>query len=164
LCPVAVDTTGALVAEDFFKIEITRDYITDIGITIEPAHDTLTAPTSYFLGGSVSNGAATLSIEHDAGMSASFSALTGKFILATPTNGTGNDELSGIWFMDNSGGFSAKGLNIPEIQSGWRYEGWVNVGGTNISTGKFSVPDEVDDRSEERRVGKECRSRWSPYH
>ena len=23
---------------------------------------------------------------------------------------------------------------------------------------------EVDNRSEERRVGKECRSRWSPYH
>ena len=23
---------------------------------------------------------------------------------------------------------------------------------------------EVQDRSEERRVGKECRSRWSPYH
>ena len=22
----------------------------------------------------------------------------------------------------------------------------------------------VDTRSEERRVGKECRSRWSPYH
>ena len=22
----------------------------------------------------------------------------------------------------------------------------------------------VGDRSEERRVGKECRSRWSPYH
>src|SRR5690606_39832266 len=27
------------------------------------------------------------------------------------------------------------------------------------------VPDElVVERSEERRVGKECRSRWSPYH
>ena len=24
--------------------------------------------------------------------------------------------------------------------------------------------DGVHDRSEERRVGKECRSRWSPYH
>ena len=24
--------------------------------------------------------------------------------------------------------------------------------------------DEDGDRSEERRVGKECRSRWSPYH
>ena len=23
---------------------------------------------------------------------------------------------------------------------------------------------QTDDRSEERRVGKECRSRWSPYH
>ena len=23
---------------------------------------------------------------------------------------------------------------------------------------------EFDNRSEERRVGKECRSRWSPYH
>ena len=26
------------------------------------------------------------------------------------------------------------------------------------------VPVSVDIRSEERRVGKECRSRWSPYH
>ena len=24
--------------------------------------------------------------------------------------------------------------------------------------------DDVEPRSEERRVGKECRSRWSPYH
>ena len=29
--------------------------------------------------------------------------------------------------------------------------------------GEFVGYDE-DDRSEERRVGKECRSRWSPYH
>ena len=28
---------------------------------------------------------------------------------------------------------------------------------------QFSVSDKVI-RSEERRVGKECRSRWSPYH
>ena len=26
------------------------------------------------------------------------------------------------------------------------------------------LQDPNDDRSEERRVGKECRSRWSPYH
>src|SRR5215216_5551307 len=32
----------------------------------------------------------------------------------------------------------------------------VHPGGSNIVT--------YDDRSEERRVGKECRSRWSPYH
>ena len=26
------------------------------------------------------------------------------------------------------------------------------------------IYDNIDTRSEERRVGKECRSRWSPYH
>ena len=30
--------------------------------------------------------------------------------------------------------------------------------------GKWEKPFWNDDRSEERRVGKECRSRWSPYH
>ena len=29
---------------------------------------------------------------------------------------------------------------------------------------KANYLEQVDDRSEERRVGKECRSRWSPYH
>ena len=33
----------------------------------------------------------------------------------------------------------------------------VNVVGSTIAN-------ESEDRSEERRVGKECRSRWSPYH
>ena len=28
----------------------------------------------------------------------------------------------------------------------------------------FTIGVIVKDRSEERRVGKECRSRWSPYH
>ena len=31
------------------------------------------------------------------------------------------------------------------------------------SSGK-EVTVKAEDRSEERRVGKECRSRWSPYH
>ena len=34
---------------------------------------------------------------------------------------------------------------------------------TPISPGRVSVDDDSD-RSEERRVGKECRSRWSPDH
>src|SRR3712207_8885020 len=33
-----------------------------------------------------------------------------------------------------------------------------------LGLGLDVVVDEVDLRSEERRVGKECRSRWSPYH
>ena len=40
----------------------------------------------------------------------------------------------------------------------------------NDIEGRYRYPDvvrfeiEEQDRSEERRVGKECRSRWSPYH
>ena len=30
--------------------------------------------------------------------------------------------------------------------------------------GQISALEAVRQRSEERRVGKECRSRWSPYH
>src|SRR5256885_10875394 len=32
------------------------------------------------------------------------------------------------------------------------------------SPGAYSLDVAISDRSEERRVGKECRSRWSPYH
>ena len=36
--------------------------------------------------------------------------------------------------------------------------------GLKMGGGKGNPEYYVDDRSEERRVGKECRSRWSPYH
>src|SRR5258708_16677265 len=43
-----------------------------------------------------------------------------------------------------------------------------SVKATNINTGATFDATTNDDgrfvRSEERRVGKECRSRWSPYH
>src|SRR2546425_13285677 len=35
---------------------------------------------------------------------------------------------------------------------------------TNLPANPLPGPDIRKDRSEERRVGKECRSRWSPYH
>ena len=41
------------------------------------------------------------------------------------------------------------------------------VAGMLHDIGKEAVSGDLDDmdaRSEERRVGKECRSRWSPYH
>ena len=37
-------------------------------------------------------------------------------------------------------------------------------GASFLSTGNTAVIYYADMRSEERRVGKECRSRWSPYH
>src|SRR5215467_16203513 len=40
----------------------------------------------------------------------------------------------------------------------------VNVNARARSAGDDYAGFEFVDRSEERRVGKECRSRWSPYH
>ena len=34
----------------------------------------------------------------------------------------------------------------------------------NLDTALLIEPNNEEARSEERRVGKECRSRWSPYH
>src|SRR5258708_16109305 len=45
------------------------------------------------------------------------------------------------------------GIAVRDIQSGWR--AWTESRGNHANS--YS-------RSEERRVGKECRSRWSPYH
>ena len=33
-----------------------------------------------------------------------------------------------------------------------------------VRYGRINAPLQFNGRSEERRVGKECRSRWSPYH
>ena len=41
------------------------------------------------------------------------------------------------------------------------YKTWLGAGGVGGNTEMKSVN---FSRSEERRVGKECRSRWSPYH
>ena len=38
------------------------------------------------------------------------------------------------------------------------------AGETDVSKISYALLPEIQSRSEERRVGKECRSRWSPYH
>ena len=37
-------------------------------------------------------------------------------------------------------------------------------GGLSLAAGVAQLGAKIVLRSEERRVGKECRSRWSPYH
>src|SRR2546430_17683835 len=66
------------------------------------------------------------------------------------------------------GDFANKGLKLTEIGAGPRDEqdpprAWAR----ERSESRYSCAharSSNDSRSEERRVGKECRSRWSPYH
>src|SRR2546430_14833501 len=63
-------------------------------------------------------------------------------------------------------------VNVPELQPSQEYT--VERSATHLSAGAYVARATVADpgskhlndskRSEERRVGKECRSRWSPYH
>ena len=62
-------------------------------------------------------------------------------------------------------------LIIPEAQRARHWQGYANTmrtGQSRYAAGELlAVPATRKDgsrRSEERRVGKECRSRWSPYH
>src|ERR1035438_6602160 len=49
---------------------------------------------------------------------------------------------------------------LTALQVAFTREGLLAIGLTEDLLGGFSV----EFRSEERRVGKECRSRWSPHH
>ena len=52
---------------------------------------------------------------------------------------------------------SYKFPNLMDTVYGFFYQSWKESSARVLGG-------ESQDRSEERRVGKECRSRWSPYH
>ena len=43
-------------------------------------------------------------------------------------------------------------------------EGWTGWTVESAKKEREKLENQLSERSEERRVGKECRSRWSPYH
>jgi len=74
-----------------------------------------------------------------------FSSSAGKYILATPTDMDDSNEASGIWFLDNSSGAPAVGLELPVLPKGWAYEGWAVINGVPVSTGTFTSATGQDD-------------------
>ncbi len=107
-------------------------------LTIEPYPDSDPKPSSvHIMGGDFSGDMAHLSISHSSALGNDFSAVTGNYILATPTDGgMKSDENSGVWWLDPSKGPGA-GLNLPGLPGGWKYEGWAVINGTPVTTGKF---------------------------
>lgn len=107
-------------------------------LTIEPYPDNSPAPSDqHLLAGAFNGSNASLTIDHPAALNTNFASATGKFLLATPTTASMMDELSGIWFINNSSGMGMAGLNLPTLPTGWRYEGWAVINGQPVTTGTF---------------------------
>lgn len=134
-----VDDNGNLSTSSF---DIAADDLagaTRFVLTIEPVPDNDPSPSSlHILEGNFSGTKADLSLD----FIADFSDIDAKYILKTPTSAATNDDLSGVWFLDNTGSSPVAGLNLPDLSnnSDWTYEGWVVFDGASgpISTGTFN--------------------------
>ncbi|MDX1438770.1 MAG: hypothetical protein R3284_02600 [Rubricoccaceae bacterium] len=141
-----VDASGDLIQLDGTPIpngtfNTSRDLslASAIVITIEPDGDTDTSPsTTKFMGGDLSGQSASLATGHGSSLGDDFSSADGVYVLATPTDGSGTNENSGIWFLDLSSGSPAPGLTLPDLPDGWKYEGWSVINGTPVTTGTFT--------------------------
>ena len=142
----SVDAAGKLSETSF---EIDSDDLTSATafiLTIEPNPDPSPNPSDvHILAGDFSGSNASLSVGHGAALGDDFSSISGKYILATPTNGADTDEKSGIWFLDLSSGSPAVGLDLPTLPAGWKYEGWTVINGVPVTSGTFISVNTIDD-------------------
>ncbi len=117
-----VALNGSPISQGAFDTGVDLNSATTVVITIEPTGDNDAIPAStHYLSGSVSDGKASLSIAHSAALGDDFSKAASNYILATPTDGSGNNENSGIWFLDLSSGTPSVGLDLPSLPQGWVY-------------------------------------------
>ena len=141
-----VTVAGAAIPGGSFETGVDLSGTEAIVLTIEPSGDTDDIPAdTHVLAGTVSGGTADLVAGHAAALGDDFLAATGSYILATPTNGDMSEENSGIWFLSLAGGSPAVGLDLPTLPAGWAYEGWAVIGGTPVTTGRFTDPAAADD-------------------
>lgn len=133
-----------------YKSETRLGYLKEaqiLKITIEPEsslNDSSFQPSSRVLfSGRLKTGNTTFDIGPAANQ---LNDIAGKYSLVTPTDTVSTNELSGIWFVDSllTASSPVAGLNLPELYGGWIYEGWIEINGTLVSTGRFTNPDASD--------------------
>lgn len=147
--PVSTGTFTSVVFPQTFTVGIDNlTTATQFVLSIEPAGETGTAAATpaatKLLAGEFSGNSANVT---STGIVGDFSSSWGKYILATPTDDDDTNEASGIWFLDNSSGSAEVGLSLPTLTDGWKYEGWVVLNGTPVSTGTFLDPASADDNA-----------------
>ena len=140
-----VDGSGNLSQTEFVVNSTDLMKATDFVLSIEPMPDSDPAPSAIkILGGAFSGDMASVNVSHAAALGNDFSSASGTYILATPTTTVTTDELSGVWFLDLSGGSPAVGLSLPTLPLGWVYEGWAVIDGVPVTTGTFTAVDVAD--------------------
>lgn len=145
---VAVDADGEVLASlsdsdtASFAVQEPMDSVTAFVLTIEPNGDSDPGPsTVHFLEGSLNNGIGVAKLQEAGAIGVSFLEATGQYLLATPSNGPATHN-QGIWYV--AGG--APALNLPELNQGFTYEGWIvdTSTGEAISTGTFDAVNLAD--------------------
>jgi hypothetical protein len=106
------------------------------------AADSVKVPSSrIILAGTFRDASSSLFISQQ---QSSISTARAVFSIETPTDGDSTNELSGVWFADSVSTNPVAGLNLPALYGGWIYEGWVEINGQYLSTGRFSDPSAKD--------------------
>jgi len=150
----SVDGSGNLSQTSFALNSEDLEKATAFILTVEPVPDPSPAPSDvHILAGDFSGDNSSLTIAHSAALGNDFSSSAGTYILATPTDMDDTNEASGIWFLDNSSGAPAVGLDLPTLPAGWAYEGWAVIDGTPVSTGTFTEATGQDDSAIYSGVG-----------
>ncbi len=110
-------------------------------LTIEPAGDADPAPAFVKpLAGDLNAAKTAATLTPNLG-GRSLAGIAGRYVLATPSDGMGTNELSGVWFLDLASGSPTVGLTVPDLGgTDWVYEGWAVIDGTPVTTGRFTAP------------------------
>ncbi len=105
--------------------------------------DTLYEPSKYIImAASIKANDGTFTFGHEDIIDYDFNTISGTYLLDTPTD-TLVSGLSGVWFVNDTSSTNDNkfaGLTLPVLPARWTYEGWVELNGQPVSTGKFSNP------------------------
>ena len=154
--PVSTGTFTSVTFPQTYTVGIDNlQAATTFVLSIEPAGETgadaLAPAATKLLAGNFSGDTASVNSDNivvdSSGEIKALGSSWGKYFLATPTDNDDSNEASGIWFLDNTTPPAVAGLGLPTLTDGWKYEGWVVLNGTPVSTGTFTAVDAADDNA-----------------